>query len=117
MIGLGASVTQRASGIGFRVLEFWGLEFRCLGVLEFRVIKVLSVDLRDFVPGGATLLHRCVKACMRGSLLLAEYFPVQRFCPLGDWLINCLPGAGTQSSKFLIPLRSTGRGSCGLVSG
>ena len=33
-------------------------------VLEFRVIKVLSVDLRDFVPGGATLLHRCVKhAC------------------------------------------------------
>ena len=31
MIGLGASVTQRASGIGFRVLEFWGLEFRCLG--------------------------------------------------------------------------------------
>ena len=31
VIGLGASVTQRASGIGFRVLEFWGLEFRCLG--------------------------------------------------------------------------------------
>ena len=43
-------------------------------VLEFRVIKVLSVDLRDFVPGGATLLHRCVKHACEEVFYLQNIF-------------------------------------------